>query len=352
MDLPSYMLLKCALAVFHEAGWDVARIPAEDIGLFTGMGTIDLRVNDLLPAVLSSLDDAGQFDNDRFWSGGYQQIYPLISLFMSNNISPCQAAIRMAIRGENAVFSSHAGAGAQAIIEAIKTLREGRAQAAITGGVSEKVSLFSLARGHFDGILNLTDPSINRDGIESAIYGEGIYLGEGAGFLALESLQTALARGISARAMITGCGSAFEPEPNLAAPSAAAIAEAMRLALQNAQLSASDIDVIILHRDGATAGDKNEATAVEEVFGSHSNKLTAYSTKSALGHMLAAAPVVDTIVASQILQNGLVPGTCSPRGSGKEDNFCGPIEVASRRVLVNCRSWEGHCDSLIVETVA
>jgi 3-oxoacyl-[acyl-carrier-protein] synthase II len=351
MDLPSYMLLKCALAVFHEAGWDEAQIPPEDIGLFTGMGAVDLRVDDLLSAVLSSVDEAGKFDNDRFWSRGYREIYPLISLFMSNNISPCQAAIRMAIRGENAVFSSHAGAGAQAIVEAMKTLREGRAQAVITGGVSEKVSLFSLARAHLDGVLNLENQSGNGDRVDSATYRGGVHLGEGAGFLALESHRTALARGTSALAMITGCGSAFEPEPKSAAPSPAAIAEAMRLALQSAELSPTDIDIILLHRDGAPAGDRNEATAVEKVFGSQLSKVVTYSTKSALGHLLAAAPVVDTIVASQILKNGLVPSTCSPHGSSKEDDFSGPIEVSSRRVLVNCRSWEGHCDSLIVEAV-
>ena len=82
------------------------------------------------------------------------------------------------------------------------------------------------------------------------------------------------------------------------------------------------------------------------------SKLIAFSTKSALGHILAAAPVVDTIVASQILKSGLVPPPSSSQECGKESDFSGPIEVSSGRVLVNCRTWEGHCDSLVVETVA
>ena len=351
MDLPSYLLMKCALTAFHEARLDEARVPAEEIGLFVGMGAVDLRVDDLLPAVLSSMDETGNFDNDRFWSRGYREIYPLISLFMSNNIGPCQAAIRMHMRGENAVFSSHAGAGAQAIAEAIKTLHEGRSRAVITGGVSEKVSPFSLARAQLDGVLSPDHQSEKADGLPPATHVGGIYLGEGAGFLALESRQAALARGASPMAMITGCGSAFGAEKQSSVPGREAIARAMRVALQSAQLLPSDIDVILLHRDGASAGDSNETNAVEEVFASRLNKLIGVSTKGALGHLLAAAPVVDTIVALRILNSGLVPALRLFFGSGKENDWDGPI-TAPRRILVNCRSWEGHCDSLIVEALS
>ena len=81
------------------------------MGFFAGMGTVDYHLEDLLPAVAKSLSQSGDLDYDRFFSAGYQEIYPLWPLGMLNNVAFCQAAIHFGLRGENAVFSPHGDAG-------------------------------------------------------------------------------------------------------------------------------------------------------------------------------------------------------------------------------------------------
>src|SRR5262245_18790158 len=121
------------------------------------MGMVDYRIQDLLPAVVASMDTGGALDMDVFYARGYQEIYPLITLAMLNNVSLCEVAIQLNIRGENIVFSPHADSNGQAVAEGVKALREQKAKVALVGGVSEKISPLGLACAHFLGLLNTAD---------------------------------------------------------------------------------------------------------------------------------------------------------------------------------------------------
>ena len=133
----------------------------------------------------------------------------------------------------------------------------------------------------------------------------------------------------------------------------------MQQAAEAANVKPEDIDLIITHGDGTGAGNKNEIEAIHEVFASCLDKLKGFSTKGAIGHLLAAAPVVDTIVGIQILEQGVIPATIKGPGSIEaEDKMrChvitgGPSSANVRRILINCQSHEGQCAALIVEKVA
>ena len=124
-----------------------------DFGFFAGMGMVDYHIEDLLSSVLKSLSHNGDLDYDRFFSTGYQEIYPLWPLGMLNNVAFCQAAIHFGLQGENCVFSPHGDAGIQAVAEAVKVLGEGKAKVALAGGVGEEVSPLSLARAKLKGLI-------------------------------------------------------------------------------------------------------------------------------------------------------------------------------------------------------
>jgi 3-oxoacyl-[acyl-carrier-protein] synthase II len=108
MDTPSYLLLKAALDAFRGARLEGTQIPREEIGFFAGMGMIDYDIEDLLPAVLKSLDATGGLDYSAFYSGGYTEVHPLWPLSMLNNIGFCQVGTNLDLQGENTVFSPHA----------------------------------------------------------------------------------------------------------------------------------------------------------------------------------------------------------------------------------------------------
>ncbi|HXX58772.1 MAG TPA: beta-ketoacyl synthase N-terminal-like domain-containing protein, partial [Thermodesulfovibrionales bacterium] len=128
MDTHAYMLMKSSRDAYREAKLDTASVPAEETGFYAGMGMVDYRIEDLLPAVHKSLNSGGGLDYDAFFSEGYKEVYPLWPLSMLNNISFCQVAINLNIKGDNTVFSPHADSGAQAVIEGMSAIREGKAQ--------------------------------------------------------------------------------------------------------------------------------------------------------------------------------------------------------------------------------
>jgi len=343
MNKHSHMLMKCTQDAFQQADLHERPVPGDKIGFYAGIGMVDYEVEDLLPSVLKSMNAIGNLDYERFFSNGYQEIYPLWPLSMLNNISFCQVSIRLGICGDNTVFSPHADSGVQAIAEAIAAVRNKKAVAALAGGVSEKVSPLSLAREQLLG---------RKDGNSSV-------LGEGCGMLALELQSSADARGVDYGASVSGYGFAFDPDEGEAAPAVNAIAHSMQQAVETAGLKPEDIDLIITHGDGTVAGNKNEVDAIHQVFASCLDKIRAFSTKGAIGHLLAAAPVVDAIVGLQILAQGVVPATIDGsdsldvEGNARFHVVSGePLIANVRKILINCQSYEGQCASLILEKVA
>jgi 3-oxoacyl-(acyl-carrier-protein) synthase len=146
MGRHSLMLMKAALDAWEDAGLADRGVPMEGVGFFAGMGMVDHDVDDLLPAVKKSLTPDGRIDYRRFYEGAFREIYPLWPLSMLNNIAFCQVAIRLGIRGENAVFSPHGDSTIHAFYEAAGMIREGKAEMVLAGGVSEEVKPASLAR--------------------------------------------------------------------------------------------------------------------------------------------------------------------------------------------------------------
>ncbi len=113
--------LSLLLVSIREALGNAGIVPEmfepEDFGFFAGMGMVDYHIEDLLPAVQKSLNQASDLDYDRFFSAGFQEIYPLWPLGMLNNVAFCQAAIHFGLRGENCVFAPHGDAGIQASLK-------------------------------------------------------------------------------------------------------------------------------------------------------------------------------------------------------------------------------------------
>jgi len=353
MGKHSHMLIKASQDAHTSAGLDRTSVSGGEIGLFAGMGMVDYSVDDLLPAVLRSLREDGSVDYDRFYGGGYQEIYPLWPLSMLNNISFCQAAIGLDIRGENAVFSPHADSGAQAIAEGARTVLEEKARIALAGGVSEVVSAMSIARSHIFGML---DTGLSYENTVCRPFGldrQGAVLGEGCGIVSLELRSSADKRGVPYITMITGYGASSGRDGSGYGQSAGSISLSMEKALASAGLEPSAIDLIIAHGDGSVKSDRNEAAAISRVFSGHADRLLIYSSKAALGHMLAGSPAVDLIIGSLMIAHGIVPPVS---GNYTQDQAINlrvvlnkPLAFRLRRILINALSYEGQCSSIILE---
>ncbi|MCG6553603.1 MAG: hypothetical protein L7F77_14865 [Candidatus Magnetominusculus sp. LBB02] len=352
MKTHSYLLIDSAIKAYSAAG--IAAYPEitpGDIGFFAGLPMIDYEIDDLLAAVAKSSTADGLLDYGSFYLKGYREIYPLWPLSMLNNIALCQASVRLSIRGENTVFSAHADSGVSAIAEGVMAVSGGRSKVALVGGVSEKVTALSLARGHIAGVLKSCVDDILPCRPFSSLRC-GTILGDGAAFLAIETLSSAHKRGVTPIAAITGWGRAFGTDERQG-PSIHAIKNSMSAALSMAGLRPADISLLIAHGDGTAAGDRREAEAIGEMF--HSSSLSVISTKGALGSLFCAAAPIDAAVAAYAINAGLIPPSLYSTPVDEAVNFAlvtqSPLQKQVDRVMINCHSYEGQAASLIVERV-
>jgi 3-oxoacyl-[acyl-carrier-protein] synthase II len=330
-------------------------VAAESIGIFAGMGMVDYAVEDLLPAVVKSMDAEGRLNYDWFYTRGYQEIYPLWPLTMLNNIAFCQVATSLDIRGENAVFAPHADAGAQAVVEGVTAILEERVRVALAGGVSEKVSPLSLVRALCAGLLPASVGNAQSGSHPFGLECGATVLGEGCAMIALERYSSARARGARCLAALTGWGFAWEAAAAASGPTAKAMVRAMRGALEKAGKSPADIDVLLAHGDGTPHGDRQEMEAIVRIFGDPGDQLRVFSSKGALGHLLAAAPAADVVLGIQMIASQMVPATLGALPIEPDLGFNlvtgKPVAARVQTIMVNACSPEGSCASLIIEAL-
>ena len=136
----------------------------------------------------------------------------------------------------------------------------------------------------------------------------GTVLGEGAGILVLESYEHAKARGAKILAELVGYGSTSDAN-DMVKPSVEGPREAMKLALQDAGLDASQIGYLNAHGTVTLDNDRNETKAIKELFGAHAAKLPVSSTKSMHGHPLGAGGGIEAVASIMAIQDGFLPPT-------------------------------------------
>jgi 3-oxoacyl-(acyl-carrier-protein) synthase len=338
------LLLASTEQAMADSGIGPGRFDPEDMGFFAGMGMVDYRLEDLLPAVVSSLGQGGDLDYDRFFSAGYREIYPLWPLGMLNNVVFCQAAIHFGLRGENAVYTPHGDAGVRAVADAVRVLGEGKARVAMAGGVSEEISLLSLARARLKGFIGQPEGVAN----DSTAPGTttGIFLGECGAMLVLETLEAAIARRAEVLAKVSGFGFSCHRDARSNFASVRAISSAMEAALSEAGIGPEQVDAIML---GSSSG--NEVEAVRHTFGCGAGAPIMISTAKALGEMFAAGPILNTAIGLQIADWAQLPAIICPCSGRGESGLAGP-GLKFARLLVNGISYEGMSSSMIVEKIA
>ena len=136
----------------------------------------------------------------------------------------------------------------------------------------------------------------------------GTVLGEGAGILVLESYEHAVARGATILAELKGYATTSD-SGDMVNPSTEGPREAMRLALEDAGLAATDVDYLNAHGTATAINDKNETAAIKQLFGDHARKLAISSTKSMHGHPLGAGGGIEAIACIKAMAEGFAPAT-------------------------------------------
>jgi 3-oxoacyl-[acyl-carrier-protein] synthase II len=201
---------------------------------------------------------------------------------------------------------SACASGAEAIAVGLELLRSGRADVVVVGGAEACVHPLPMA-----GFAQMRALSTRHDEPEAASRPydkgrDGFVLGEGAGVLVLETAAHATARGARVHAWLAGAGMAADAHHVTAPdPSGLGAARSVTLALQDADLRATDIGHVNAHATSTPLGDLAEARALGLALGAHRPAVTA--TKSCTGHLLGAAGAVEAVATVVALRDGVVP---------------------------------------------
>jgi 3-oxoacyl-[acyl-carrier-protein] synthase II len=231
--------------------------------------------------------------------GGYESIsYDLIRQVPSHHIS-FAVARELNLPGGAVTIPTACSAGNYAIGYAYDSVILGDADVMLCGGAD------SICRKTFAGFYRLGTiaPEVCQPFDKDR---KGILTGEGAGILLLESLDSALARGAHIYAEVLGYGLTCDAD-HMVAPNRASIARCIRLAHQNAGITAADVDYICAHGTGTIANDITESGAIDEVFGDAKPPVS--SIKSMIGHTMGAASALASIACAVAIEEGFMPPT-------------------------------------------
>ncbi len=220
------------------------------------------------------------------------------------NAAVSQIAIEHGITGPAFAVSSACASANHAIGQAFWMVRHGVVSSAITGG-SEACLTFGTLKAWEAMRITASDTCrpFSRDR-------KGLVLGEGAGILVLESLESARNRGAIILAEVAGFGMSSDAT-DIVFPSEDGTARAIKAALDDAGLDPGDVQYVNAHGSGTKANDVTETRALHSVFKEHARKLAVSSTKSMHGHALGAAGALELIATVLAMREGIAPPTAN-----------------------------------------
>jgi nodulation protein E len=238
------------------------------------------------------------------WVEGRGRVHPLTIPKTMSNAGASHIAMDLGMSGPTYTVSTACSSANHAIGQAFRLVRDGEADAAMTGG-SE--SIFNIGMLKAWEAMRVIAPDTCRPFSKDR---RGMILGEGGAMMVLEPMDAAKARGAKIFAEICGFGMTADAH-HLTQPAVHGPVRAMRGALREAGLAPEDVGYINAHGTGTPGNDPVESTAIREVFGAHADKIGVSSTKSMHGHALGAAGALEAIATILALYHGILPPTAN-----------------------------------------
>ena len=281
MDLYSQYAVQTASEAVKMAGINEENTKPEDLGVIFGSGiggltTIEQQVI-------------------RMHDKGPRRVSPFFIPMAIANMAAGNISIRFNAQNISTSIVTACASGTNSIGEAYRQIREGRAQAMITGGSEATVNETAIS-----GFAALTALSQNTDPDRASLPFDqdrnGFVLGEGSGAMVLESLEHAQKRGAKILGEIVGYGTTSDayhitsPDPD-----GKGAARAMQMAIDEAGITPDEIGYINAHGTATHANDSGESKAINQVFGSDSS-VRVSSTKGMTGHLLGAAGAIEAVI--------------------------------------------------------
>lgn len=252
----------------------------------------------------------GQFDMEKFTKYGLQYLNAKEEMEQEPNMPAGHLASLFNAQGPNLNCLTACAASSQAIGEATEIIRQGEADVMLSGGAHSMIHPFGLT-----GFNLLTALSTRNEDPRGASRPfdkdrDGFVLGEGAAMLVLEELEHAKKRGAQIYGEIAGYGSTADAfRITDIHPEGRGATACIKLALKDAGVNTDQINYINAHGTSTSVNDKIETLAIKQALGEYAYKTPVSSTKSMMGHLIAAAGSAEAIVCLLAMRDGILPPT-------------------------------------------
>lgn len=296
MDRFTQLAVVAASEAVADSGLDMEKEDPWRVGVITGSGI----------GGICTFEE----QHTAFMERGAGRVSPFFIPMMIGNIAPAQIAIKFKAKGINENVVTACASGTNAIGDAFRHVQYGHNDVIIAGGAEAVVTPITFA-----GFCNMKAMSTRNDDPQHAsrpfdAERDGFVLGEGAGFVILEELEHAKARGAKIYAELVGYGATDDAyHITSPVPGGEGGAKAMELAIKDAKLEPKDITYINAHGTSTKYNDHFETDAIKSVFGDAAKTVAVSSTKSMTGHLLGAAGGVEAIVCALAISDSFIPAT-------------------------------------------
>jgi 3-oxoacyl-[acyl-carrier-protein] synthase II len=298
-----------AKMAYADSGLGDSRIDPTRFGVYLGSGEGQQDFVTFGQMMVGAL--AGpQLDAARFTQIGLEVLHPLIEMEQEPNMPASHLAALFDAEGPNANCLTACAASSQAIGEATEMIRRGDVDLMLSGGCHSMIHPFGVTGFNLLGALSTSNDEPTKASRPFDRRRDGFVLGEGAGMVILEELEHAKRRGAKIYGELSGYGSTADAyRITDTHPEGRGAAKCLELCLAEAGLNADDVHYINAHGTSTAVNDKVETLAIKRVLGEQARKAPVSSTKSMMGHLIAAAGATELILCLLAIRDNVLPPT-------------------------------------------
>jgi 3-oxoacyl-[acyl-carrier-protein] synthase II len=347
--------LAAAKQAVEDAGLlDNAKVDRTRFGVYLGSGEGIQDFHSVISLVAKCYNaETGKVDNARFAAEGMTAFHPGREYEQELHTTPGHIADYFDLEGPNYNCLTACAASSQAVGEAVEMIRHGDADLMLSGGSHSMIHPFGVTGFNLLTALSTNNAAPTKASRPFDLNRDGFVLGEGSGMVVLEELEHARKRGARIYAELAGYGTTADAfRMTDTHPEGRGAIACITLALADARLPATDIGYINAHGTSTEVNDKVETLAIKKVFGDAAYKTPVSSSKSMLGHLIAAAGAVELITCVMAINKGVLPPTINYDTPDPEcDLDYIPNQAREKRVdhcLSNSFGFGGQNVSLVV----
>lgn len=343
-DLFTQYALYSASQALEDSGLDISKLDPFDIGVIWGVGQGGM--------------ETFESEVENYVTGNYiPRFSPFFVPKLIVNMASGMISMKFGLQGINYTTVSACATSNTAMMDAFNYIRLGKAKLFVTGGSEAPITPASI--GGFSSMKAMSvrngDPLTASRPFDKDR--DGFVMGEGAGAIILEEYEHAKKRGAKIYAELVGASMTADAyhmtSPH---PEGLGASKAMQLALEEAKLTASELDYLNLHATSTPVGDIAELNAVSKTFKGSKN-LWVSSSKSMTGHLLGAAGAIEAILAIKSITENSIPPTINIENldagipEGIQIVMGQPMQKTIKTAMSNAFGFGGHNATVIFREI-